>query len=81
LTHTPDVRQDDTGKSREQTLQSAQNVLHQIKPQQKTRATFSPCPAEHGSLLDCNQTGHSGALMQHPAQQKGSNWPGTFMSQ
>jgi hypothetical protein len=24
---------------------------------------------------------HSGALMQHPAQQKGSNWPGTVMSQ
>jgi hypothetical protein len=24
---------------------------------------------------------HSGALMQNPAQQKGSIWPGTFMSQ
>jgi hypothetical protein len=33
-------------------------------------------PCKHTSTDD-----HSGALVQHPALQKGSNWPGTFLSQ
>jgi hypothetical protein len=47
-------------------------LLHTYKPRVETQNSIWQLSAKQ--KLD-------GALMQHPAQQKGSNWPDTFMSQ
>jgi hypothetical protein len=44
-----------------------------------TRTCICCCPKLSAR---CSSTDdHNGALMQHPAQQEGSNWPDTFMPQ
>jgi hypothetical protein len=61
--------------------------LHPTLPEQKLKkhrlyvAVSSPVEHNIAGKTGRNSARERGALMQHPAQQKGSNWAGTFMSQ
>jgi hypothetical protein len=47
----------------------------------RAHPSFSRRNSQHACAIWHSTDDHNGAFMQHPAQQRGSNWPDNFMSQ